>query len=52
MVLRKMISGIDRYMSGKVAWYNEHICLQLKKYYDRGLLIDDGVYTQKCFIYL
>jgi hypothetical protein len=52
MTLRKMISEIDRYMSGKVAWYNEHIYMQLKMYYDKGELFDDRVYTQKCLICL
>lgn len=44
MVLRKMTSGIDRCISGSVAWYNGQISVQFRKCYDWGVLINDWTF--------
>jgi hypothetical protein len=54
MVLGKIVSETDRCISGKVAWYNEHVAAYnfFKKKNDSRVLFDDWSYTQEWLIYL
>lgn len=51
MILRKMVSEVERCISEKVAWYSKHVSA-IKKVDERGVLFDDGTYTHKILICL